>query len=329
MPRFLRHRNPAAGLRYLRRRNPLARLPDSLRAGLWVLVSCLCFSTMSAIVVKLGQATGPDHLHPFEVVFFRNLFSLIPLVPWFISHRGRGLKTDRVSLFLLRGTVTLASMLTWFWAITLIPLAEATAISFTTPLWTTIAAIVILGEKVRLRRWTALAIGFLGAMIVLRPGAHPLDPGMTMMLFSAVLSAGSVILVKILSRTESTTAIVAYMAVFLTPASLVPALFVWSWPTPAQFAWLIGLGVVATLGHLAVTWAYHLADASALVPYDFTRLIFAALIGLVFFDQRPENTTWIGAAVIFTSSAYIAHREAKLARERRQREKLESEERQA
>ena len=297
--------------------NTAARLSDPVRAGLWVLVSCMCFSTMSAIVVKLGQATGPDHLHPFEVVFFRNLFSLIPLLPWFWRNGTRGLKTDRIGLFLLRGGVTLASMLTWFWAITLIPLAEATAISFTTPLWTTLAAIFVLGEKVRLRRWSALIIGFIGAMIVLQPQDQQLNTGMLLMLFSAVLSAGSVILVKLLSRTESTTAIVAYMAVFLTPTSLIPALFVWSWPTAEQYVWLVGLGIVATLGHLAVTWAYHLADASALVPYDFTRLIFASAIGAIFFSQQPQPTTFLGAAVIFISSAYIAHREAKLAREKR------------
>lgn len=293
------------------------RLSDPVKAGLWVLVSCLCFSTMSAIVVKLGQAQGPDHLHPFEVVFFRNLFSLIPLLPWFLRYGGRGLKSDRKSLFLLRGVIALFSMLTWFYAITLIPLAEATAISFTTPLWATIAAIFVLGEKVRLRRWTALIVGFLGAMIVLQPQSQALDQGMLLMLLSSVFSAASVILVKMLSRTESTTAIVAYMALFLTPTSLVPALFVWSWPSPEQYLWLIGLGIVATLGHLAVTWAYHLTDASALMPYDFTRLIFSAAIGAVFFAQEPRMTTWMGAAVIFTSSAYIAHREAKLAREAR------------
>src|ERR1041385_2034913 len=117
--------------RFRWRINTASKLSDPVRAGLWVLVSCLCFSCMSAIVLKLGQATGPDHLHPFEVVFFRNLFSLIPLIPWFVRHGKRGMKTDRTSLFLLRGVVTLLSMLTWFYAITLIPLAEATAISFT------------------------------------------------------------------------------------------------------------------------------------------------------------------------------------------------------
>lgn len=301
----------------LLRFNNAARLSAPVRAGLWVLVSCMCFSTMSAIVVHLGQAKGSEHIHPFEVVFFRNLFSLIPLLPWFLRHGRSGLKTDRLSLFVLRGVIALMSMLTWFWAITLIPLAEATAISFTTPLWATLAAIFVLGEKVRLRRWTALIIGFIGAMIVLQPQSQTLDQGMLLMLFSSVLSAASVILVKLLSRTESTTAIVAYMAVFLTPASLVPALFVWSWPTGEQFIWLVALGVVATLGHLSVTWAYHLTDASALMPYDFTRLIFASAIGAVFFAQQPQTTTWIGAGVIFLSSAYIAHREAKLAREQR------------
>jgi S-adenosylmethionine uptake transporter len=320
MPRILPRINPAARLRLARRMNPLARLSRPVRAGLWVLVSCLCFSAMSAIVVKLGQATGPDHLHPFEVVFFRNLFSLVPLIPWFWHYGLRGLKTDRTSLFLARGVVTLLSMLTWFYAITLMPLAEATAISFTTPLWATIAAIFVLGEKVRLRRWTALIVGFAGTMIVLQPQQQALDLGMMIMLLSTVFSAGSVIMVKLLSRTESTTAIVAYMALFLTPASLIPALFVWTWPSLTQLLWLVALGVVATLGHLAVTWAYHLEDASALMPYDFTRLIFAAIIGAVFFGQQPQNSTWIGAAAIFLSSAYIAHREAYLARQRRSNE---------
>jgi drug/metabolite transporter (DMT)-like permease len=320
MPGIASRINLAARLRLARRLNPLAKLSRPIRAGLWVLISCLCFSAMSAIVLKLGQATGPEHLHPFEVVFFRNLFSLLPLIPWFWRYGLKGLKTDRKSLFVARGVVTLLSMLTWFYAITLMPLAEATAISFTTPLWATIAAIFVLGEKVRLRRWTALIVGFSGTMIVLQPQNQTLDLGMVIMLLSTVFSAGSVIMVKLLSRTESTTAIVAYMALFLTPASLLPAVFVWSWPTLAQFLWLAALGIVATLGHLAITWAYHMEDASALMPYDFTRLIFASIIGWVFFAQTPQTSTWIGAGVIFLSSAYIAHREAYLARQRRSNE---------
>jgi drug/metabolite transporter (DMT)-like permease len=211
-------------------------------------------------------------------------------------------------------------MLCWFWSVSLLPITEATALGFTAPFFTTILAALVLGEIVRLRRWTAVIVGFAGALVILRPGFGDLPLfGAMVALTAAATQACSTVMIKSLARTESPNAIVAYMGIYLTPMSLIPALFFWTWPSWEMLGWMALLGLVGTLAHLCFARALGAADASAVVPIDFARLVFVAVIGIVVFNQIPSAWTWVGAAVIFASGVYIVRREAIAAREGRTR----------
>jgi len=277
----------------------------AVRGALWMATSCVFFAIMTGFI---RYVTGS--LDPLIVVFFRNLFGLLVMLPW-LSRSGLGvLRTQRLPLYSVRALIWLCAMTSWYMAISAMNLADAVALSFTTPLFATVVAVLVLGEVVRLRRWSAVAIGFVGAMIILRPGFEEITPGAFLVLASAGFMAVGVVVIKLLSRTEKPAAIVFYMVLFLTPASLVPALFVWQTPTPTEFFWLAGIGAVGTLGHLSMTRAYSIADATAVLPFDFLRLPVVAVIGYVAFGEVLDIWTGIGATIIIASSVYIAHREA-------------------
>ena len=285
------------------------RLAPITRAALWILLSGVC-AVMMNVLIRIAAQT----MHPFEVAFFRCLFGLVVLIPWIIRGGAAQLRSRNSGFFLLRAGVGLVSMATWFYGITIVPLATATAVNFTAPLFATLAAALILHEDVRLRRWSAVILGFVGVLVIMRPGSASLDVNLLLLLISAATAAMNNITVKFLARTEPPSRIVALFMIYLTPLSLVPALFVWQWPEPSAFGALIGLGCLGTIAHLSVARALAAADASACAPFEFARLPFAALIGFVCFGEITDLWTWVGAAVIAGSSIYVAHREAQLAR---------------
>ncbi len=287
---------------------------NALLGGAWMMLAGLLFAAMLG-AIREAAAT----LHPFEVAFFRNAFGLIFMLPWFLSVGFAGLRTKHIGLYTVRGITGMLAMLAWFWAVAIMPLTEAVALSFTMPFFATILAVVFLGEVVRARRWTAIGVGFLGAMVILRPGTEAFTTEAMLVIFSATMMASSAIVIKMLSRTEKPAAIVAYMTIYLTPMSAIPLFFVWRTPTWVELGWCAAVGVLATLAHLALTRAFQAADTSAVMPFDFSRLVFTAIIGYLFFDQVSDLWTWIGAGIIASSGIYIAHREAKAARDRRRR----------
>jgi len=205
-------------------------------------------------------------------------------------------------------------MVTWFYGITVVPLATATAVNFTAPLFATIAAVFVLHEDVRLRRWSAVVIGFVGVLVIMRPGSERLDANLLILLLSAASAAMNNITVKFLARTEPPGRIVAMFMIYLTPLSLAPALFVWSWPDPSTLGALFGLGGLGTIAHFSVVRALAAADASACAPFEFARLPFAALVGFLWFGEVTDVWTWVGAGVIAGSSIYVAYREARVAK---------------
>lgn len=289
-----------------------AGAPAPLRAAAFAILSALFFSCMSALIRHAGS-----ELHPFEVVFFRNLLALAFMVPWLVGAGVATMRTQRFGGHLLRAAFSLGGMMCGFTAVTLIPITEATALGFTAPLFSTLGAAVILGETVRLRRWTAILVGFAGTMIVLRPGIEGLSIGSLLAIGNAAFAAASILVVKSLSRTEKPEVIVTYMTLILTPLSLVPALFVWQWPSLEMLAWLTVLAACGTVGHIFMTRAFATADVTVVLPFDFAKLPFTALIAFTVFGEVPTIWTWIGGAVIFVSTFYIAHRETVLARRRR------------
>jgi drug/metabolite transporter (DMT)-like permease len=208
-------------------------------------------------------------------------------------------------------------MLAWFYALSAIPIGEVTAISFLAPVFGTLGAIFLLGEKVRLRRWTAIMVGFLGAMIILRPGLAPLGVGQVCALFNAMSIGLVAIMIKQLTAGDDPDKIVYLTNLMLTPLSLVPALFVWTWPTLDAVVPVLGLGVTAVLGHVALVRGYAATDASLAMTFEFSRLPFAVAIAYLAFGETIDAWTWAGAGVIFAASVYIVRREAQLARQRR------------
>jgi drug/metabolite transporter (DMT)-like permease len=286
-------------------------LTTPILAALLMIGAMICFSTMSAFI-KLAA----EQLHSLEVVFFRNFLAFLMMVPWLILQGPGVMKTRRIGLYTARSLFNIVGMAAGFTAITLIPLAEATALSFTAPLFATIGAALVLGEVVRARRITALAIGFAGMLIVLRPGMEAVSTGALLALLNSVTIAITIIIVKKLTDTERPETIVTYMALLQSPMALIPALYFWIWPDPITWLWLIGLAGAGTAGHLMYTKAIQLAEITQIQPLDFIRLPLIAVIGYFIFDELPTIWTWIGGAVIFASTAYVTHREAQLARVR-------------
>ena len=281
-------------------------VPAPVKGALWMLVSAAALAGLTGVVRHMSAG-----LHPFEIAFFRSFFGLLILAPWLMRSGLGVLRTKRLGLYTLRCALGVATMLMWFTAISMVPLADAVALGFTSPLFVILGAALFLGEVVRGRRLGATLCGFAGALIILRPGGGVLDPGAVLVLLSAVTLAGANLSVKELSRTEPVQAIVTYMVIFMVPLTFIPALLVWQTPTPAQLAELAGLAALATLGNYAMTRAVAVADASAVMPYDYARLPFVALIGFFVFGETSDAATWIGAGVIAVASLYLAHHESK------------------
>jgi drug/metabolite transporter (DMT)-like permease len=178
----------------------------------------------------------------------------------------------------------------------------------------TVGAVFLLGEIVRARRWSAVAIGFLGVLIIMRPGATDFSFDMLVALGAAATAAGSYISIKFLARTEPADAVVIYMTLIMTPLSLIPALFFWTWPDAAGWFWLVLTGLLATVAQVCMTRAYQVGDVSALISINFIQLPVVVICAYFLFDQNLDAGTAIGAAIIVGANIYIARREAKLAR---------------
>lgn len=288
---------------------PTRRLRAPLEGAILMVFTCACFAGMSAIIRDLSA-----EISPFQIALFRNGIGALLLLPMMMRVGFGPLNLGRFKIYAIRSGIGICAMWTWYTALSLTPLAEAITLNFTVALWMIPVAILMLGEKVGVRRWGATLVGFCGVLIVLQPGAETMSVGGVLAILAALLFAISMGLIRILSRTENPLAIVFYMNVIMTPLSLGPAVAVWVTPNLEQLGWLIGVGVILSLAHFAMARAISLVETTALVPLDFTRLPFAALIGYVAFGEVPSLWTWVGAAVIIASSVYIAQREARMQR---------------
>ncbi len=274
------------------------------RAVLLMLFSTVLFGLM-AVVIRLASETQ----HPFEIAFFRNLFGLLFTLPLLFKHGPGLLKTSKLPLYLLRCAIGTVGMMAGFWAIVHLPLAQAVAISYSTPLFVTIGAVWVLGETVRARRWAAVLIGFIGVIILLRPDADTFTGASLVALLAAVMSASVAISIKFLTRTESPDAIVVFTTALWVPMSLVPALLFWQTPSGITWLWLVLAGLFGTVAHMCWTRALQLGDASILTPISFMQVLVVGVFGWWLFDESVDRYTLIGALIIFGSNLYLAHRE--------------------
>lgn len=283
----------------------LTGLPPDIRGALWMIAAAACFAGMAG-----GIRVVASHLHPFEIAFFRSFFGLVWMLPWILRVGVRALRTRKLGLYILRSVTSGGSMLAQFTAVAFMPLADAIALNFTYPLFAIIAAALMLGERVGRARWIATGIGFLGVIVIVRPGFQALTWIYFLPLLAAAFSAWSTVSIKQLSVTESANAIVTYMTLLMTPMLLVPALFVWTTPDLEALLWLLMIGAFGTLGHLTLTRAFAVTEASAVTPFDFFRLPFVAAVGFLAFGEIPDIWTWLGAGVIVAAAVRLARRDA-------------------
>ncbi|MFZ5657326.1 MAG: DMT family transporter [Pseudomonadota bacterium] len=280
-----------------------------LRAALLMLASTVFFGLM-AVAIRLASQT----LHAFEIAFFRNLFGVVAALPLLVRHGPGLLRTQHLPRYVVRCLVGVVSMLSGFWAIAHLPLAQAVSLSYSTPLFVTVLAVWLLGEQVRARRWAAIVAGFIGVLIIVRPGTDGFSFASLVALTAAVMSGIVSIQIKQLSALEPADRIVLWTTMLWVPMSLLPALTVWEWPRGITWLWVAAAGLLGTGGHMLWTRALKLGDVSALTPISFMQLPVVAVAGWLLFDEALDRWTLTGALVIFGANAYIAHREARLAR---------------
>jgi len=280
-----------------------------MRAALLMLGSTLAFGMM-AVAIRYATRYVPTQ----EVAFFRNAFGLLALLPMLLRPGHAPLKTQQLPRYFVRSAIGLGSMLCAFWALGHLPLAQAVSLSYSTPLFVTIAAVLWLGETVRVRRWAAVVVGFIGVLVIVRPGTTGFTAGSLVAVAAAVLSSLVAIQIKQLTRVDSADTVVLYTYVFWVPLSLVPAVFVWVWPSGVAWLWLLVTGVMGTVGQLLWTRALRLGEVSALTPISFLQLPLVTLCGWLLFSETVDRWTIVGAGIILAANAYIAHREAVLSR---------------
>ncbi len=290
------------------------------RAIVMMVGSTLCFGTM-AVLIRIAS----KQMHPFEIAFMRSFFGALAALPLLVRGGRASLHTDRLGFYTLRCAIGALSMLAGFWAIAHLPLAQAIALSYSSPLFVTIGAVLFLGEIVRMRRWSAVIAGFIGVLVIVRPGGDGFTAASLVALFAAAMSGVVTISIKFLSRSDPPDTIVLLTTWLWVPLSLPAALAVWQWPSADLLPLLVAIGVLGTLGQYTWTHALKLADASTLAPFSYLQLVFVALLAWLLFAETPDGHTALGASIVIGASLYIARREAKLARQQRARETVESE----
>ncbi len=263
------------------------------------------FTVMNTLVRELSERFGL-----FQVVFFRSAFGLVFVLAMVWPAGIGSLRTRMPFLQVARGLLALIAMSAWFYAIANMPLAEATAINFSAPVFAAVIIGVFLGEGMRLRRWTATALGVLGMLIVLQPGMVEFTSATAAALGASILMAVGAAMVRTLVRKDHPNAIVFYVPAILTVASLGPALATWKAPDTSDLGLFLLLGLAGTLAHQSWIRAFAATDATAVLPYDFVRLPMMAFAGYMLYAEVPDLWTWVGGTVILSSSVYIAHREA-------------------
>ena len=296
---------------YKKLQTRFGKLPLSSRAVIFMALASVLFVAMHALVRDLSK-----DLHPFQIAFFRASLGLIVLSPIIFKNRFAILRTSKIKLHALRGLLNAGAMLCFFYGLSITPLAQVTALSFAVPLFATLFAVLLLREIIKIRRITALLIGFFGTLVIIRPGLIDFGLGPILILSQAIIWSLALMVIKVLTRTDSSLTIAIYASIFLSPMVLIAAIPVWQSPTVYQ---LILMLIIATFGTIAQTLmneSLKLGETSVVMPVEFTRMIWAALFGYCFFSEIPDIFTWFGSVLIFGSTAYIAVRESKLNKEK-------------
>jgi drug/metabolite transporter (DMT)-like permease len=267
-------------------------------------------ATLFGSFMGAGVKFLSDDLHPIIICFYRCLMGLILITPFVARNNFQALQTDNMRLQIFRALINIISMICWFSAISMMHFEKATALGFTTPLFTTVLAVLILGEVIRFHRTAALLLGFVGILIIIRPGYMPFEFGTVLMLIASFSFSFVLIFVKKLSATDSSLTIIFYHLLYMTPAFFILSLFYWENINFNQLIIFILMGASGLLSHWCLAQAFKMSDTTFVMPLQFTKLIWASLIGLFIFAEQPDIWTWVGGVIIFISVVYITYREA-------------------
>ncbi len=288
-------------------------MPDNIRGGLLFMLAAALLSIMAGLIKLAGQ-----HLHVTQILFFRQLTIASIALPSVIHGWPGSLRSARPGMQLARVGLAFTAMTLGFSAIIHLPLAEATVISFSRSFFVTLLAIFLLGEVVRLPRWTGLAVGFAGVVIIVWPQPGE-APGIWHLaaLCSALCVSTVRILIRILARIDRPITILSFQAVGVGLLMVPPTIWFWRTPEPWEWGLLVAIGVVSAGAQYLNILAMRVGEASALAPLEFTRLLFATVLGLYLFDEFPEPRVWFGAAVIVAAAMFVLYRERRAAMRRR------------
>jgi len=267
-------------------------------------------ATLFGSFMGAGVKLLSDDLHPIIICFYRCLMGLIIITPFVARNNFKALQTDNMRLQIFRALINIISMICWFSAIGMMHFEKATALGFTTPLFTTVLAVLILGEVIRFHRTAALLLGFIGILIIIRPGYMPFEFGTILMLIASFSFSFVLIFVKKLSATDSSLTIIFYHLLYMTPAFFILSFFYWENINFNQLIIFILMGAAGLLSHWCLAQAFKMSDTTFVMPLQFTKLIWASLIGLFIFSEQPDIWTWVGGVIIFISVVYITYREA-------------------
>ena len=281
--------------------------PSTLRGMAFMLISAVFTS-----LTHLGIRHMSTEMHSFEIAFFRCLFGLLFMIPLVMPYGLAAFKTQHLGMHAARASLNVIGMWFVFAALAFTPLAKVSALDFSSPLFAAALAFLFLGERLRARRLSAMAIGFFGTWVIFRPGVAELDIGAAFVVLASALWGAVVTMIRAISRTESSVTMTLYLGIFMTPITLIPAIFVWQTPTLEQLGWLALIGIFGSLNQLFAAQALKDAEVAAVMPMDFTRLIWSSIFGYMFYAEIPDIWTWMGAVLIFASTTYITFRERAL-----------------
>jgi len=288
-------------------------MSDTAQAGQHRFVVSACWAVLAAVSFAV-MMTSVRHMDgkfdAFEIVFFRALVGVFIVIPLVTKSGLKALRTERMPMHIVRTLFALFAMATLYYSLAELAVAQAIALTFLIPLFTTIAAGTVLGERVGIHRWSATLVGFAGAMVIIRPGFAEVSGPVLLVVLSSALYAGAWSSVKILTRTDSAAVTVFWMNVLMVPLTAIPLFWVWVTPSVEDILPLLIMALSGWSAHFCQARAFESSDASAVMPFDFLRLPLGALFGYLLFAEFIDAWTWTGAVIIFLAGYYITRREA-------------------
>ena len=273
------------------------------------LLSVFSFAIMDVLIKKVSNS-----IPTFEIIFFRCIFGLIPVFVMII-YTNSSLKTSKANLHLTRSVLACLAMFGFFKSFQLLPLADVSAVAFSSIMITTILSIFFLSESVGIRRWTAIFTGFVGVSIILRPGSEIFNVHMLLPLLAAIALSLAIIVVKVLLRTDKPPTCSFYMHIMCAMIMSLTIPFGWVMPNSGDLIFLILIGIVGGVAQILVTNAFRLSPISLLVPFEYTHLLWAIFFGIVFFSDYPTIYVLVGGSIIILSTYYIVYREQKIGKD--------------